>query len=180
MPILSVNQFGQIYQTSGDTEDMGGFGAYPEQVHQGDVTLGAAYLKAQQAHTKSILDMKQKQKLQDELEAQQKVRLEALKRAKARSNMAQAERARNPLVQNAVMHLALTRPPRADYRLPLSGNALSANGQHGYDGMTRDARVINGYTMGYGNQAHHVDRSEAEQQRHMAEAMRILRLSARR
>lgn len=180
MPILALNKNGQIYQTSPDREDGLGFGEYPEVVHEGDLTLGASYLKAQHLRQNELLKLKRDQRYLDRLD--QNAMLLAKQNAQRASKVStlEAKLLEDPRIKAQMMKRALMQEARPDYRQKLTGNVLSSNGQHGYNGMTRDQQVIHAFSMNQEIPAHAVEASEHAQAAHLAQAEKLLRLRARR
>lgn len=181
MPILAVNQFGQIYETSPDREDGGGYGGSPECVSQGDLTLGAAYIKSQAARQQELLKQRRDNKYLDAKDATTRmIAFAAAKNAKAK-NAAEARLLADPKVQKAATQKALNMGCSCEYSTPMSGNVMTANGQKGWAGMSRDQQVIHYAVTGQGsNVAHRADPAEVAQANQRAQAERILRLKARR
>lgn len=180
MPILAVNQFGQIYQTDPDREDGLGFGYAPECVDQGDLTLGSAYLKSQGIRQQELLKLKRNQTLLDQQDAIIQKRGEAKKRAAIKRDMAQARMQENPAMKEAITRKALSMGCSCEYSTRMSGNVLTANGQSGVKGMSRDQRVIHDVMLGKSHGAYRTEGDEMEQHKHRVEAQRRLRLMAKR
>lgn len=189
MPILAVNQFGQIYETSPDREDGGGYGDDIEVVEQGDLTLGAAYLNAQSKRQRELLHQKKVNRMQEAEDEQAAfARALKLKHIQAREAVAN-KKALDPRYQGAMMRKALSGDCGCGscascspaYNQPLAGNVFTANGQRGWAGMNRSEQNINMAMRGMGNQvAYKADPAEARQAAHREHAERILRLKARR
>ena len=180
MPILAVNQFGQIYQTDPDREDGLGFGYAPECVDQGDLTLGSAYLKSQGIRQKELLRLKQNQAQLDREDAVMKKREKEQKLMNEKRDMAQFRMQENPVMKAAITRKALSMGCSCEYSTPVSGNVMTANGQSGSRGLTRDEKVIRDVMMGKSHSAYQVDPAEHEQHRQRIEAQKRLRLMARR
>lgn len=181
MARLAVDQFGQIYETSPDRDDGLGYGSRPEPVSQGDLTLGAAYLKSQSARQMSQVKLRRDNLA---LDAQDEMTRRIAMNDRARSmqkELSEINMIRSPQVREAVLRQALSGGCECEYSTPMSGNVFTANGQSGWAGMTRDQKTIQHVTMGQGhNVAHRVDPLEERQFQERAQADRILRLSARR
>lgn len=166
MPILRVDNLGRIYQTSRDREDGGGFSSYASPVTQGDVTLGSAYVKAarevrnvniRNSQINGILDEQAKNRA---LQAQYQV-------AQARANAASQNRLReNDLYKKNQIKRAVSMGCSCDISTPLTGNHLTANGQFGYKGMSRDQKAIHEHFAGVPKfSAHRVNEQELQQKR---------------
>lgn len=182
MPILAVNPHtGQLYATSPDRADGLGFGYAPECETQQDLTLGSAYLKANQRRTADLLKSKRQQEIMDRND-----RVQSLAKRQQRVNAQQREAKvlammEQPEYKEAALKRAVSMGCSCEYSTKMSGNVLTANGQSGFGGMTRDQQVIHHAVYGMGaNTAYKVDSVEAEQHRMRQEAQRLLRLRARR
>jgi|GEM_PF-4000142 len=180
MPILKVDQNGQIYASDPDREDGQGYGYAPECVEQQDLTLGSAYLKSQGVRQAELVKLRRDQRILDhEAEAKKMQTLMMNDRAKKR-DMAQVRIMENPVAKNAVMKKALSMGCNCEYKTPMSGNVLSANGQFGIRGMTPDQQTIHSVAMGRDSGVHRVDQGEAQQHQMRIQAERIMRIKARR
>jgi hypothetical protein len=180
MSRLAVNQFGQIYATDPDREDGGGYGYTPECVSQQDVTLGSAYLKAQGVRQGDLLKLRRDQQFLDQEEAAQRRIANHNRTIAEKRDMAQARMLENPAMKAAVLKKALGEGCDCEYRTPMSGNVMSANGQFGILGMTPDQQTIHSVAMGRNSGVHRVDPNEARQAAERAAAQKIMRLRARR
>lgn len=180
MPILAVNEYGQIYQTDPDREDGLGFGYAPECVDQGDLTLGSAYLKSQGVRQQELLQLRRDQRMLDREDAIIRARAQAQKKLEMEKEMAQHRMMENPRMQEAVLRKALSMGCPCEYSTPLDGNVFSANGMNGRNGMSRDQRVIHDVAFGRAHGAYKVDPVEARQHEERIRAQRLLRLNARR
>lgn len=181
MPILAVDQFGKIYATSSDRSDGLGFSSQPTPVGQGDLTLGAAYLKSQDARRDSILQSRRAQKIMDAREA--KAKEFYMKRKQAEHDRLKREERMldNPKIQAAAVRKAIGMGCSCEYETQMSGNALSSNGQYGFRGMGRDQETVYHHINGTGrNLAHKVDQVEAKQHEMNKLMSNHLRLKARR
>jgi len=180
MPILAVNQMGQIISTDPDREDGLGFGYAPECVDQGDLTLGSAYLKSQGIRQQELLRLKRNQQLLDREDAIMQKREEAKKRQAQQRDMAQARMQENPAMKEAITRKALSMGCSCEYSTPMSGNVMTANGLSGRNGLSRDQRVIHDVMMGKTHTAYNTEADEMLQHKHRIEAQRRLRLMAKR
>lgn len=183
MPILAVDKFGRIYQTSSDREDGLGINAYPEACEQQDMTLGNAYLKSEAKRN----DMIMRERLQQRLMEAEEKSFEAEMRNKARSMarkelLEQAIMSSNEELQQNRLRKALQMGCECEYKQGVTGNALSANGQLGEKGWSRDERAIqhalnpSKYPR---NPAFSVDPSEEEQHRNRMAAYKVLQSRSR-
>jgi hypothetical protein len=181
MPILAVDQFGRIYETSPDREDGLGFGQRPECVSQGDLTLGAAYLKSQAVRQRELIQLKRDQRAMDAEDATTRAIAQRSFEARVKRDRAEARMLENPVMREALTRKALAMGCDCEYSTPMSGNVMTANGQSGWRGMSRDAQMIHHAVTGEGvNTAYQVDPEEELQHRQRVEAERLLRLKARR
>lgn len=181
MPILKVDSMGNLYTSSPDREDGGGYGESPECQSQGDVTLGSAYLKAGAERTRSLLKSRQDQQWLDNHDMRMKEIGRANRQIKLRNDQAIDMMSRNPKVKEAVTKQALAMGCPCEYSTPMSGNVMTANGQSGWAGMSRDQQTIHNAITGMGmDTSFGVDPVENEQYRHKIQADRLLRLKARR
>lgn len=186
MPILAVDKMGRIYQTSPDREDGLGFGYAPECVDQQDVTLGSAYLKAQAQRRNELIKLHRDNQNEDAYEAAMGRQAEMKRQQKARRARAEAHMYENPTLVDAITKRAHAQAMEGmgcacEYSTAMSGNVMTANGQSGWAGMSRDQQAIHNAVNGIGRDvAHAVDPVEAEQLAQKLNAERILRLKARR
>ncbi|NJM09362.1 MAG: hypothetical protein HC883_00220 [Bdellovibrionaceae bacterium] len=181
MPILAVDQFGRIYETSPDREDGLGYGGRPETVDQQDLTLGSAYLNAQNRRRQELVRSHQSQKIQDHID-EREAAVRAYHQAQARRQIEIDERRNDDhRLRDALTKKAVAMGCSCEYSTGMSGNVLSANGQSGWAGMSRDQKTLHHALSGMGsNTAYLPDPMEVRQARMNAEANRILRLKARR
>lgn len=181
MPILKMDQMGRIYQTSPDREDGLGFGASPIPVQHGDLTLGNSYIKSQHRYNDE-LQAEQIKRKKDELQErnlrkQQRLQI-AQKRMQENSHLQQLE---DENYRHEVNRLALQMGYSCEYAQPLSGNVMSANGQHGHAGMNRDERAIYNHLHGLPQDAaHKISPSEYNQLLHNQAAKEIIYQGAAR
>ena len=188
MPHLAVNQFGQIYMTSPDRDDGMGYGGSPQTVQQGDLTLGAAYLKSQAARTRELLQYKRNQAHRDRQALMGAARQEQKRRVLAAEEARKNRIHDDPMLRKAVTTMAAKQYQMkgamgcgCDYKTQLGGNVASANGMSGFAGKTRDEQTIHAVISGFGaKQARPVDPVEARQHQMKVDAERIMRLKARR
>lgn len=181
MPILAVDSMGKLYVTSPDREDGLGHGGYPEVVDQGDLTLGASYLKAQSRRTADLIRSKRIRDMEDRRDQNSARFIKARNTEKRIRDEREAQLLNHPDIQMAATKKALNMGCACD-SLPtrMSGNGLTSNGQTGIAGLTRDQQTIQYLTTGFGhNQAYHIDPSEMEQHQHNSLAMKHLRSRAR-
>ena len=182
MPILAVDQNGQIYVTSADRADGMGYSSSPECVTVGDLTLGAAYLKSQSRQNQSLLHAHRQQRLVDAKEARDATMYRKQIEKEARKARAEDAMYANPETQERLLRRAVGMNGCGCESVPtgMSGNAMTANGQTGFAGMSRDQQTIYNALTGRGNAtAFGVDPVEQEQAQHKMRANRILRSKAR-
>lgn len=181
MPILALGPNGQIYQTSPDRADGLGFGCAPETVDQQDVTLGSAYLKSQARRREELLKAHYQQKILDQRAAQAErlaLKREALAKKKERMVASMYE---NPELVKAVTKKALQMGCDCEYKTAMSGNVMTANGQSGWRGMSRDQQTLHHAVTGMGrNVAYRPDPVEVQQRQAMKRAENALRMKARK
>lgn len=186
MPILAVDSLGRIYSTSPDRSDGLGYGDSPECVGQHDLTLGSAYLKSQARQRDENIRRYRQNQMVDAMDREALSRQQFVNEARRRSEEAQAKMYENPMLVQAITKKAHQQAMsgagcECAYETAMSGNAMTANGQNGYRGMSRDQQAIHSAAHGLGrNPAHAVDPVELRQLQHKLEAERILRLKARR
>lgn len=181
MPILRVDEMGQIYASSPDREDGGGYGHSPECVPQGDLTLGAAYLKAGASRTNDLLTARRNQEAADRAEEEALRRAKLARKMQKRFEADQEELMHHPAMQEAAVRKALSGPCTCEYKQPLTGNVMTANGLSGWAGMSRDQKTIHNAVLGMGRDtSFSVDPVEARQAQMRKQAEKLLRLKARR
>lgn len=182
MPILAVDQFGRIYETSRDRADGLGYEKYPDCVTEGDVTLGAAYLKSQSRRREDNIKRHRDQQVLDQNEKMIMKQKQNMKDQRRREEMVEAEMLQNPMVQQRLMQRAAMNGCNCkSIPTAISGNALSSNGMSGFNGMSRDQQSIHHAVTGMGrNTAHAVDPMEMKQAKMRAEAQKILMAKARK
>lgn len=180
MPILAVNQFGQIYQTDPDREDGLGFGYAPECVEQGDLTLGSAYLKSQNVRQNDLIKLRRDQQQLDREDEYMRAQERAKRNEAYRRDTAQLRMLENPQMKMAVLRKAHSMGCECEYSTPISGNVMTANGQAGYKGLNRDQRVLQDVAAGNTHTAYKADPEEVRQHQERIAAQRLLRLKARR
>ena len=171
MPILAVDQFGQLYETSPDRADGKGYKGHATPVAQADVTLGNAYLKAQKQYNAQVAKEKQ---IQAHLDRQDAIKMARLNQEKVRLRDQRAMSqglSQNQDYQQAQLRKAVQSGKMGashDSSYILSGNGMTANGRSGWHGMTRDQKVIHHHMSGLGAKptvAHQVDPHELNQAR---------------
>ncbi len=180
MPILRVDQNGKLYAASSDREDGGGFGYLPECVEQGDLTLGAAYLRAGQKRTNELLRAARNREV-EALEDSRRARKQAESKAFAKRREENKNRILfSPEGQRAAFEKAIGMGCACDYESPMSGNVMTANGQRGVAGMSRDERTIFNVMSGRPSGAFGVDPIEQAQAESKSQVNRLLKMRARR
>ena len=181
MPILALDQYGRIYETSPDRMDGLGYKSHARPVGHGDLTLGNAYLKSQAAYQSDVL--RERQAMAAEARADQIQRLNQIKRdakerqraAEENAMMQQPERKKLQTLKALRMNGQCSCPTNE-----ISGDGLTANGQRGYAGMNRDQQVIHQHLApGAMSAAHPVDPMEVYQARMKDEANRYILANAR-
>ena len=150
MPILRVDQFGRIYESSPDREDGLGYKGHATPVSQGDLTLGSAYAKSNKALNEQVMREKRLRKAEDAQAAQQR----EVARRKAMANRIKAasdQKLRdNESYQNYLKGKAISMGCPCTLDNKLSGNGLTANGRTGIAGMSRDQQAIHRAYHGMG------------------------------
>lgn len=181
MPILALDHLGNLIETSPDREDGLGYGRSPEMVDQGDVTLGAAYLNAQARRTNEQMRLQTAQRKQDQLDAQ-RIAASKMKSQLTKVNQARREQIQiDPRVQQAQMKKAVQQKCTCDYKSPMGGNVMTANGMSGWAGMNRDQQTIHHVLSGMGrNVAHALDPVEARQAQMRGMAQKAMTMKARK
>lgn len=151
MPILRMDQFGRIYESSPDREDGLGYKGHATPVTQGDVTLGSAYIKSNRELREQALREARLKKMEEAEAARQRkiarekamqARVKAMKEDRLLQNEAYQENLKKKALQ---MGCACT-----EMKDSLVGNKLTANGQTGYAGMSRDQQAIHRHLSGMG------------------------------
>lgn len=185
MPILAVDQFGELYETSADRADGLGYKGHAKKVSQGDVTLGAAYLKSgrdqrnaniKEARMRAEED-RQDQILKKQYDAQKKARQARIARDEALHDDHRREK--------ALMGRALAMGCSCDYNTPGVGNVMSSNGQRGWAGMNQSEKAIHHALSGMGTDVSYAPSASEMYQLQMqrkadAEIARQARLAAAR
>lgn len=177
MPILAVDKFGQIYETSPDREDGLGIKDYPENAYQLDCTLGNAYLKSEAKQREFALKERQSRKLEEARDMAH--RAEQMRRHKAQlQHEAKMGRMMNdPEIHKQQVRRAVQQGCKCEYKQGITGNAMSANGLMGYHGMSRDQQVVhhalNPHKYKH-NPAFGIDAEEQKQHQMRTEAYRLL------
>lgn len=183
MPILAVDKFGRIYQTSPDREDGLGIHEYPEACDQQDMTLGNAYLKSEARRNDGVMRNRLQQRMMDAEEAAYEQKMRAEYRSKLRREMLhEAIMAENEELQQNRLRKALQMGCACDYSQGVTGNVMSANGQFGEKGLSRDERTIKhalNPAKYPSNPAFGVDPAEEEQHRNRMAAYQVLQKRSR-
>ena len=180
MPILALNQFGQIYETSPDREDGLGYGRSPEVVDQSDLTLGAAYLKAQNERRNSQIHRHHAQKLQDQMDMHHRVMRQRQMGAMHAMEQRHNKMMEHPVMKQEMIKRAAMQGCACEYKSKLTGNVMTANGMDGWAGMNRDQQAIHHALTGQGNNvAFALDPVEAHQASMKQHLNRTLRGKAR-
>ena len=151
MPILRVDQFGRIYQSDPNREDGLGYGGHAYPVTQGDLTLGSAYIKASRDYNNQVTKDARNRRRDDAKQKSQD------QRASAARELAQdqQEKARElqdcELYRRKMANEAVTLGCECK-TLPsvMSGDGMTANGQTGFNGMSRDQQTIHNHYLGVG------------------------------
>lgn len=161
MPILKVDQFGRIYESSPDREDGGGYGRHATPVTQGDVTLGAAYLKANKNYQDEVLKNAQMRKMEAE-ERNRQIHMAKRKAAVLRNQAYNEARLReNEAYQQHLTKKALQ-----------MGSGCKGMGC-GCENMTRDQKALHAYLSGTGvDSSYMISKTEIAQKREHAQNLR--------
>jgi hypothetical protein len=176
-----MDQMGNLYQVSGDRADGLGFGHYPTSVSQTDVTLGAAYLKAQGQRTHDQITRMRAQKAQDNRDALMGRLAADRKRSITRREAAMGAIARHPVVMDRLTRQALQMGHCDGCCNGMNGNTLTANGQSGWRGMSRDQQIIHHTLTGMGaDVSRRVDPVEANKKNLMRHVETVLRVNSPR
>jgi hypothetical protein len=185
MPILAVDQFGKIYETSPDRADGLGYKGHAPTVSQGDVTLGSAYIKANRDYGLGNVRDARNRQIEDDFEKRERRQArqeQAALHAKQADDQALLE---NELYQRSLLRRAIQMGCSSDYTTQMSGNVMTANGRSGWHGMDQTQKVVNRHLAPMGEQvAFRPDPVEVEQARQRARADQVIsnqaRLDARR
>lgn len=177
MPILAVNQFGQVYETSPDREDGLGIKDYPSEIQQQDCTLGQAYLKSEAAQRDFVMRERQSRKLEQAKDEARRAEAHRRYASQKRQEAKMGNILNQPDIIQHQLKKALQMGCACDYTQGVNGNVMSANGKIGYQGMSRDQQTIH-YALNptkYGtNPAHSVDPEEQRQYEQRMGAYRML------
>lgn len=183
MPILAVDEMGQIYVTSPDREDGRGIKEYPQQIGYADNTLGNAYLKSQAAQAEFVMKENRSKAI---MAARDQAYFQKMKREQKAKRTAEAleliNQANNETYQKNLLKKALTMGCTCEHTQGLSGNAFSSNGMMGADGWSRDARTIHHALNPHlypKDTSHDVEHSEKVQDQMKRDAYEILRQRSR-
>jgi hypothetical protein len=180
MPILRVDKNGLIYKSSRDRDDGRGFGEYPEACGQSDVTLGNVYLKAQAARTREVINRKRAQAELDRRDAHARMQNQKMKQLAHAQEMAKHKILEHPEAKKAVLKAGLQLGCDYQYSTAMSGNVMTANGQYGWKGMSRDQQIIHNAVTGMGKDtAPRANPILKEQQKNRRLADHLLRLNAK-
>jgi hypothetical protein len=142
MPILSIDNHGNYYETDPDSSEGTGYKGMTPSSLAGDVSLGKAYSKSEAQIQANNNMMRYNQSLHDNHQAQ----MGAFKRAeqnRKRKNMDMASAMQeDPRYRDMILKKGLLQAQNAEVvsaPVGLSGNGLSANGMYGEMGeMTRE------------------------------------------
>lgn len=180
MPILALNQFGEIYETSPDREDGTGYGRSPHVVDQRDLTLGAAYLKAQNDRQQEQMRNYQARVAEDIIEQSRRQMWQRQMGEMRRLEAHEARTLNHPAIQKELFKKATMQGCKCEHKTPTGANGLSANGMFGWHGMSRDQQTIHHVMSGMGaNTAYALDPEEAHQAQMREHANNALRRKAR-
>lgn len=176
MPILAMDRFGRIYQTSRDRADGLGYGDSPECVEEGDVTLGSAYLKSQDRRRAELLQenrLREQERIQDARDAHDH---EISMRGIRRQIKAEEKLLENPIIQANLLRAAVMQGScECENKTAASGNGFTANGMNGIRGMSRDQQAVHHAITGEGHDTSFgVDPVEEHQAQMRRDAARIL------
>lgn len=150
MPILRVDQFGRIYETSRDSETGGGYGHHATPVTQGDVTLGSAYLKANKNYQDEVLKNSRMKKIE---ESERQAQLHAAKRRIAVAKQKAYNEAK--LRENEAYQNYLTKKA-----LQMGSGCIGC----GCGDKTRDQKALESHLKGMGvDSSHMISQSEIKQ-----------------
>lgn len=151
MPILRVDQFGRLYESGRDSENGTGYNRHAAPVSQGDVTLGAAFLKANKAYQNEVIKNARLRKLEGVIDAQELSQARKKLAAERNKAMNEAILAENQAYQTMLKKKAVSMGCACEkLSTPMSGNGMTANGLRGFAGMSRDQQIIHRHLMGLG------------------------------
>jgi len=160
MPILALDKFGRIYETSPDRADGLGYKSHPESVERGDLTLGSSYMKADAKYQAEVGRERQWRKVEDAeariVNERQRAKVKALRNKQAQEDwLSQNEQYRKAQVRRAIqMGVGHGLDPRR----------LTANGQTGLNGLDGTQKAIYAHANQMGTQfSFQVSQVEKEQ-----------------
>jgi hypothetical protein len=150
MPILSIDQFGNYYETDPDSSEGTGYKGMTPMSSSGDLSMGAAYASSEAAIQKENNMMRYSQKLHDNHQAH----MGAFKRAekiRQRKNFDMASAMQeDPRYRDHILKQGLLQAQNAQVinaPVGLSGNGLSANGLYGEMGEMTPAQLQRAMVM---------------------------------
>jgi hypothetical protein len=155
MPILSIDQFGNFYETDPDSSEGTGYKGMVPLSKAGDLSLGKAYSKSEAQLQANNNMMRYSQALHDNHKAKMGAfQREEKNRQRANHDMASAMQ-EDPRYRDHILKQGLLQAQNAEVLnapVGLSGNGLSANGLYGELGeMTKEqiqrAMVMKGNYM---------------------------------
>lgn len=181
MPILAIDDQGQIYEASPDRPDGKGYKGHAAQVGQSDLTLGNAYLKSACELRNRVLEEKRNQADIEIVERRERNKQREILQKKRDLAMNEDELMRNDLYQRNRVRAAVQMGCKCSPSTALSGDGLTANGRKGWDGMNRDQQAIHHHLTGMGtNTAHPVDPIEAYQKQLESQVSNMVAYDARK
>jgi hypothetical protein len=151
MPILALDQFGNIHESDRDRSDGKGFNRSPSAVARRDNTLDNSHLISEHQQEADVAYNRAADAVTDAFDRR-------VSRARAGERQAQAARnARDEDTVNSQSYRELmtkramgTHDDHCQCTTMMSGHGLTANGQKGYAGMSRDDRAIHKHLNGLG------------------------------
>lgn len=177
---LAVDSMGRIYEVSSDRADGLGDGKYPECAGQSDTTLGSVYLKAQAKRTNDLLRSKQQQAIMDQQDRMQKMSQRQILKQAMKRDEAIGRMQNHPAMKDALIKKAVSMGCACEDSPQMAGK-LTANGQSGWRGMSRDQKIIHHELTGMGhNVAFLPNPQEIRQHADNKRMMDMLRIKARK
>lgn len=180
MSRLAVDNMGRIYSVNGDRADGLGGGTYPTCESQSDTTLGNAYLRAQARRTTDLLKAKRQNQI---LSYQDKVaagKLAAQNKAIVAADNAFGMIQRDPRVKKSLIKRAVQMGCPCD-KSEQMGSKMTANGEMGWRGMSRDQKIIHHELVGMGyDVSRKADASQVKQHLMKQQAENLMRIKARK
>lgn len=181
MSRLAVDNMGRIYQVNGDRDDGQGSGTYPTCQSQSDTTLGNAYLQAQSKRSADLIRAKKQQEIMNFNDEMAKRAAKLKKRQMIARDNAMGAIQRDPRVKEGLLRKAIQMGCKCDDQSAQMNGRLTANGESGWRGMTRDQQIIHHELTGMGQDvSRRPDAMEVKKRVMSKQAENLMRIKARK